>query len=113
MRLIDKDSLELDAAWDDYYDGYTAYSQFQIDNAITIDAPNGWIRCNNIMPNSRDYVLFVANLVTDDEYREPYKEVMKGYHVNGYSSFWFSADSRTFDDDAVDFWRPIPQLPYD
>ena len=35
-RLIDADELELDADWDDYYDGYTAYSESMIKYAPTI-----------------------------------------------------------------------------
>lgn len=30
MRLIDADTLELDTCWDEYDDGFTAYSRFQI-----------------------------------------------------------------------------------
>lgn len=45
MRLIDADKLELNAEWDDYYDGFTAYSEFSIDNAPTIEAiPVEWIK---------------------------------------------------------------------
>ena len=32
-RLIDADELKLDTEWDDYYDGFTAYSERQIANA--------------------------------------------------------------------------------
>ena len=38
MRLIDADALEFDTEWSEYMDGFTSYSQFQIDNAPTIDA---------------------------------------------------------------------------
>lgn len=38
MRLIDADLLEFDTEWSEYMDGYTSYSQFQIDNAPTVDA---------------------------------------------------------------------------
>ena len=31
MKLIDADELEPDTKWDDYYDGFTSYSQSQID----------------------------------------------------------------------------------
>ena len=31
MRIIDADELEPDTEWDDYYDGFTSYSQGQID----------------------------------------------------------------------------------
>jgi DNA-directed RNA polymerase subunit RPC12/RpoP len=37
MRLIDADMLELDTEWSEYMDGFTSYSQFQIDNAPTIE----------------------------------------------------------------------------
>ena len=30
-RLIDADELELDTEWSEYYDGFTSYSQGQID----------------------------------------------------------------------------------
>lgn len=33
MRLIDADELELDTEWSYYYDGFTSYSQSQIDEA--------------------------------------------------------------------------------
>lgn len=35
-RLIDVDGLELDDNWSDYEDGYTAYSQCQINNTPTV-----------------------------------------------------------------------------
>lgn len=35
-RLIDADALELDADWNDYCDGYIAYSASMINNAPTI-----------------------------------------------------------------------------
>lgn len=35
-RLIDRDKLELDTEWDDYYDGFTSYSEMQIRVAPTI-----------------------------------------------------------------------------
>lgn len=35
-RLIDADKLELDADWNDYYDGYIAYSESMIKYAPTI-----------------------------------------------------------------------------
>lgn len=38
MRLIDADELELDACWDEYDDGFTAYSRFQIEDSPTVDA---------------------------------------------------------------------------
>lgn len=38
MRLIDADKLELDAEWDDYYDGFVSYSQSQINAAPTVEA---------------------------------------------------------------------------
>jgi hypothetical protein len=37
-RLIDADKLELDSEWNDYYDGYMAYSQCQVDCAETVKA---------------------------------------------------------------------------
>ena len=33
MRIIDADELEPDTEWSDYYDGFTSYSQSQIDEA--------------------------------------------------------------------------------
>lgn len=36
-RLIDADKLELDAEWDDYYDGFMSYSQSQIRAAPTVE----------------------------------------------------------------------------
>ena len=38
MRLIDADALECDTEWSDYHDGFTSYSQMEIDTAPTIDA---------------------------------------------------------------------------
>ena len=38
MRLIDADELELDTEWSDYYDGFTSYSQSQIDEAEEVKA---------------------------------------------------------------------------
>lgn len=37
-RLIDADTLELDTEWSDYYDGFTSYSQSQIDEAEEVKA---------------------------------------------------------------------------
>ena len=37
-RLIDAEELELDTEWDDYYDGFTSYSQSQIDEAEEVKA---------------------------------------------------------------------------
>lgn len=37
-RLIDIDELEPDADWNDYADDYTAYSKFQINNALEVEA---------------------------------------------------------------------------
>jgi hypothetical protein len=34
--LIDRDELEPDTEWDDYYDGFTSYSEMQIKNAKAI-----------------------------------------------------------------------------
>lgn len=34
--LIDRDALELDADWNDYYDGFGAYSESQVRCAPTI-----------------------------------------------------------------------------
>lgn len=38
MRVIDADELEPDTEWDDYYDGFTSYSQSQIDEAEEVKA---------------------------------------------------------------------------
>ena len=38
MKLIDADELEPDTEWDDYYDGFTSYSQSQIDEAEEVKA---------------------------------------------------------------------------
>ena len=40
-RLIDADELEKDAEWSDYYDEYTAYSEYQIGHAPTIIEAEG------------------------------------------------------------------------
>lgn len=49
-RLIDADKLELDAEWDDYYDGFMSYSQSQIRAAPTVEAEpvrhGYWIECD-------------------------------------------------------------------
>lgn len=37
-RLIDADELEPDTEWSDYYDGFTSYSQSQINNAVEVQA---------------------------------------------------------------------------
>ena len=37
-RLIDINKLEPDADWNDYADDYTAYSKFQINNALEVEA---------------------------------------------------------------------------
>ncbi len=37
-KIIDADELELDTEWSDYYDGFTSYSQSQIDEAEEIKA---------------------------------------------------------------------------
>jgi hypothetical protein len=34
--LIDRDSLELDCDWSDYYDGFSAYSESQVRLAPTV-----------------------------------------------------------------------------
>ena len=38
MRLIDADALELDTEWSEYYDGFTSYSQSQINGAVEVQA---------------------------------------------------------------------------
>ena len=38
MKLINADELELDAEWSEYYDGFTSYSQGQIDEAEEVKA---------------------------------------------------------------------------
>lgn len=38
MRLIDAEELELDTEWSDYYDGFTSYSQSQINEAEEVKA---------------------------------------------------------------------------
>ena len=38
MKLIDADELELDTEWSDYYDGFTSYSQCQINEAEEVKA---------------------------------------------------------------------------
>ncbi len=38
MKLINADELELDTEWSDYYDGFTSYSQSQIDEAEEVKA---------------------------------------------------------------------------
>lgn len=38
MNLIDRDELELDTEWSDYYDGYMSYSQSQINGAVEVQA---------------------------------------------------------------------------
>ena len=38
MDLIDRDELELDTEWSDYYDGFTSYSQSQINGAVEVQA---------------------------------------------------------------------------
>jgi len=38
MKLIDADELELDTEWSDYYDGFTSYSQSQINEAEEVKA---------------------------------------------------------------------------
>jgi hypothetical protein len=37
-RLIDADKLELDAEWSDYYNAYMAYSSYQINGAVEVQA---------------------------------------------------------------------------
>lgn len=37
MRPIDADALEYDTEWSEYMDGFTSYSQLQIDCAPTLD----------------------------------------------------------------------------
>ena len=38
MKIIDADELEPDTEWSDYYDGFTSYSQSQIDEAEEVKA---------------------------------------------------------------------------
>ena len=38
MRLINAEELELDTEWSDYYDGFTSYSQSQINEAEEVKA---------------------------------------------------------------------------
>ena len=38
MDLIDRDELELDTEWSEYYDGYMSYSQSQINGAVEVQA---------------------------------------------------------------------------
>lgn len=57
MRLIDADMLECDTEWSEYMDGFTSYSQFQIDNAPTIDSDDGWVKCCAALPEEGRRVL--------------------------------------------------------
>ena len=41
-RYINKDALEYDTEWSEYHDGFTAYSQMEIDTAPSIDI----VRCS-------------------------------------------------------------------
>jgi hypothetical protein len=38
MKLIDADELELDTEWSEYYDGFTSYSQSQINETEEVKA---------------------------------------------------------------------------
>ena len=38
MDLIDRNELEPDTEWSDYYDGFTSYSQSQINGAVEVQA---------------------------------------------------------------------------
>lgn len=38
MKLSNADELELDTEWSEYYDGFTSYSQSQIDEAEEVKA---------------------------------------------------------------------------
>ena len=38
MKLINADELELDTEWSEYYDGFTSYSQSQINEAEEVKA---------------------------------------------------------------------------
>lgn len=38
MKIIDADELEPDTEWSDYYDGFTSYSQSQIDEVEEVKA---------------------------------------------------------------------------
>ena len=38
MNLIDRDELELDTEWSDYYDGFVSYSRSQINGAVEVQA---------------------------------------------------------------------------
>lgn len=46
MRLINADLLECDTEWDEYEDGFTAYSRVQIENAPSVDAVSV-VRCKD------------------------------------------------------------------
>ena len=49
-RYIDADALECDTEWSDYHDGFTAYSQLEIDTAPSIDI----VRCKECKYSSDD-----------------------------------------------------------
>ena len=38
MKIIDADELEPDTEWSDYYDGFTSYSQSQINDTEEVKA---------------------------------------------------------------------------
>ncbi len=46
--LIDRDELEPDTEWDNYYDGFTSYSEMQISSAKAI------VEVNKESENSKD-----------------------------------------------------------
>lgn len=94
MNLIDRDELELDTEWSDYYDGFTSYSQSQINGAVEVQAipipkgatngdvikamfPNMQIdnECNGILygykTNDREMPMLGMNL---DWWNAPYKK---------------------------------------
>ena len=59
-RLIDADKLELDAEWDDYYDGFMSYSQSQISAAPTVEAEpvrhGRWIENATYEDGTKSYI---------------------------------------------------------
>ena len=77
MRLIDSDSLEPDTCWDEYDDGFTAYSRFQIEDSPTIDAEP--VRHGRWIPYFSDEAYNVTNVFICSECEKSARFIM-AYH---------------------------------
>ena len=107
MRLIDADALELDSEWSEYMDGWTSYSQFQIDNAPTIEAEpvRHWIPVSERLPEKTGYYLVCDSTAFFDGIKG--RQDVSKFVIGRHGGHWYGAIRR----ECITHWMPLPEPP--